>query len=322
MHDAVTDVARRVEQFNWRPRTNRTLSVLAALAIGATVGCGEVDDGALQAEYETVGQALNYGYSFEEGLTPDFDVDWTIIDVATGPNDDTYVLGKFGAGKIDFGGNELENDVDSGDDAFLVKFDDENKLIWQHSWGSSDIWNLTSHSPTELAVAPNGDVLVADFFNYCSYYGGQCTTNTLVRQFDPSGSSPVEVWNTSPIVPGQPDSVSAVTSIAVSDSGDLVAVGHYDDDYNFSFAGQSMDPLGTGAENRIFVLKWGAYDSASKTRTELWGTSFGGEGTQVPEDVAIDSSGNIAVIGSYDSFFEDAEAFSKQSLIPMTGTST
>ena len=81
--------------------------------------------------------------------------------------------------------------------------------------------------------------------------------------------------------------------IAVDSSANVIVIGSFAGTVNFG--GSNLSTTGT-ADTDIFLLKY------STSGTHIWSKRFGGTGTDEGRAVAVDSSGNILIAGSFGNF--------------------
>ncbi|WP_456365007.1 PEGA domain-containing protein [Thermococcus sp.] len=226
--------------------------------------------------------------------------------VAVAPNGDIIVAGvtnSFGAGSYDFwvlrldsngnvkwqktyGGSDVDmafavaiagngdiivagvtNSFGAGNaDIWVLRLDSEGNVKWQKTYGGSDI-----DIATAVAVAPNGDIIVAGVTN--SFGAGD--GDFWVLRLDENGNVK---WQKT--YGGGDDDIAA--AVAIAGNGDIIVAG-------------GTDSFGAGNAD-IWVLR---LDSEGKVK---WQKTYGGRGDDVANAVAIAESGDIIVAGVTNSF--------------------
>lgn len=162
-----------------------------------------------------------------------------------------------------------------GSDAFVRVFDAAGSIVWTRQFGTNQ-----DERGESVAVDSNGNIAVVGFTR--GLLPGQLDdggTDAFVRVYDSTG---VEKW-TRQFGSGSGDSAVAV---AVGPN-DTFLVGGYT---NGAFPGQAY-----AGKSDAFLR---SYDSAGK---ELWTREFGSTGSELVDDIAVDSAGNVAVVGITDS---------------------
>ena len=130
------------------------------------------------------------------------------------------------AGKVDFGGGMLT--AVGGTDIFVAKLTSGGVHLWSKLYGAAG-----NQDGRDIAVDPNGAILVAGDFTTTADFGGGVltsagTTDGFIAKFDPFGA---HVWSKK-----QGDAVAqSVTSIAVDGSG-VFAAGTFAGAVNFGGA--------------------------------------------------------------------------------------
>jgi hypothetical protein len=198
--------------------------------------------------------------------------------LATDSDGNVVVAGYF-SGAINFGGDSLV--CSGGFDVFLAKLDANGKHLWSKRFGDKD-----SQAPGGVAVDSMGNVLIAGYFNGGIDLGGGLLTSkggsdVFIAKLDAKGEY---VW-------GQrfgDDSTQGATGVAVDGSGDVVLIGGFDG--VIDFGGGALTSKG-GSD--VFIAK---LDAKGKY---LWAQSFGDESTQGANGVAVDSMGNVLVVGYF-----------------------
>lgn len=237
--------------------------------------------------------AVSESYQFSRAPQATGSSTWEIdaVEYDTENDEALYITGDFSSGgSLDFGCGAMDNPGGSLSDAFLIKLNIEGTCLWQRHFKN----DVTEKEGTrmgmfgvDLAMA-EGEVIVA--YNVTVEFGFSNLsygTGYRVRQYDPSGN---RSWqNTLSVTDGEEERLTAID--ARKDGNAVVASGKYDS--ATGFAGDSL-PHQSGDQWETMVLQWDAARSAQ------WAVGFGGQGDNVPNDIAIrNSNGDVAVVGDY-----------------------
>lgn len=237
--------------------------------------------------------AVSESYQFSRAPQATASSTWEIdaVEYDTENDEALYITGDFSSGgSLDFGCGAMDNPGGSLSDAFLIKLNIEGTCLWQRHFKN----DVTEKEGTrmgmfgvDLAMA-EGEVIVA--YNVTVEFGFSNLsygTGYRVRQYDPSGN---RSWqNTLSVTDGEEERLTAID--ARKDGNAVVASGKYDS--ATGFAGDSL-PHQSGDQWETMVLQWDAARSAQ------WAVGFGGQGDNVPNDIAIrNSNGDVAVVGDY-----------------------
>ena len=254
-----------------RCRHPRRLLVIVGLLLAGTIGAGRA-----QAPFFGPVRAVGNGLSGAEAYPGS---------TATDVLGNVYVVGTFG-GRLSFGSPQLSSRLSSLD-VFVVKYDAVGNYQWAVSAGS----DLADYG-TGLALDASGNVYLTGRYAGAAQFGAITLpapagrTDVFVAKLDAAGNW---LWATSG---GGPADDSA-TALAVDAAGALTVVG--------SFGGAAAtfgntllaNPASATAAQAGFVARLSASGSW------LAATAIVGEGTTVPDDVALDAAGNAYVCGSF-----------------------
>ncbi|WP_437952191.1 SBBP repeat-containing protein [Sorangium sp. So ce296] len=204
----------------------------------------------------------------------------TVNGIAVDAVGNVYVAGSF-SGAISLGENVL---IASGkSDAFLVKLSPSGEFVWSRQLGG-----IRDESVYSLSVGPDGHPIVATI----EIGSNPVFLDLVLHRYDPDGELS---WRRAlgggfcGIVP------TVVKSMAFAPDGDVVVVGDYcgdvrfDDNHIVSNATDLAD---------VFVAKMRSSDGLIDASTG-WVNAFGGEDSQYAHDVAVDSAGNVIVVGHF-----------------------
>jgi hypothetical protein len=168
-------------------------------------------------------------------------------------------------------------------DAFLVKFDPAGTRLWGTYYGGTG-----SDEGNSCAVDPSGNVYLAGFTMSSSDIAGGGHQNALggfrdafLVKFDPAG---IRLWGTYCGGTGDDQAWSSVAD----PSGNVYLAG-----YTGSFTGIASG----GHQNTIggvfdaFLVKF------DQSGTRLWGSYYGGTGSDLGNSCAVDANGNVYLAG-------------------------
>ncbi len=202
-----------------------------------------------------------------------------------------FVTGWF-TSTLDFGGGPLSSGGTADPDIFLAKYSSAGIHLWSKRFGSRE--TTVTLDPVEagraIAVDPNGDVVFGGSFLGTIDFGGGLMTSVgdigykdgFLAKF--SGSTGTHLWSKRLGEGGQND---AVTAVAVDANGNIVATGGFVGTANFG--GGAL----TAVSQDVFVAKY------SPSGAHLWSKRFGGTLNDIANSVAVDSSGNVVIIGNF-----------------------
>lgn len=206
--------------------------------------------------------------------------------IAVDGSGNSYVTGWLGSSSITFGSTTLTNAGNS--DMFIVKYNTSGTVLWAKRAGGSDYDNGTS-----IAVDGSGNSYITGGFNSSSItFGGTTLTNDttngssdiFIVKYDASG---VLVWAKS----AGGSSADEGKSIAVDANGNSYVTGNFASSI-ISFGSTSLTFAGV---YDIFIVKFDA------SGTAVWAKKAGGSGTDFGKGIALDTSGNCYVTGSFGS---------------------
>jgi hypothetical protein len=206
--------------------------------------------------------------------------------VALAPNGDVVIGGRF-SNTVDFGGGAFESL--GSFDAFLLRLDSAGEHLESLAFGSSHLDMIH-----DVAVGPDGDMYLAARVLADRQgpggevqFAGQTLTgfgndDMLVARLDPQGTPR---WSLFRGATGYDEPAS----LGLDPVGNLTVTGHF---YGpLSFGGETLTSL--GVDNDMFIAK---YDPSG---AHLVSARFGSVESEAPQRLAIDSSGNVVVVGQY-----------------------
>jgi hypothetical protein len=202
----------------------------------------------------------------------------TGLAVSTDSAGNVIIAGTF-EGTVDFGGGALSS---AGlRDIFVAKYSATGQHLWSKRFGSSG-----DEVGYGVAVDSAGDVVLSGKFQNSVSFGGTTLTSAggddifLAKL---SGATGAHVWSK------RFGSTSGDVSLGVDvdGSGNVVMTGYFTGSVNFGGTVLSSSGLD------VFVAK---YNSAG---THIWSKRFGGFDTQIPNGVAVKSTGEVTVVGYF-----------------------
>ena len=183
-------------------------------------------------------------------------------------------------GPVDLGGGPLASG--DYDDIFVAKFDPDGNHLWSQGFPGAGSYDQ-GHG---VAVDGSGNVFITgEFRNTIDLGGGPLTSagddDIFVAKFDPDGN---HLWSQRF---GGPYAQQGL-SVAVDGPGNVFVAGDFYGSVDFGGG-----PLTSAHFDDIFVVKF------DPNGNHLWSQSFGDVGPQNPDDIAVDSSGNLLISGSF-----------------------
>jgi hypothetical protein len=190
------------------------------------------------------------------------------------------VVGNF-KGATDLGGGAMTSA--GGLDMFIAKYSATGQFQWVKRFGS-----IYDDSANGVAVDGSGNVFVTGYFSDNVNFGGGTIyaayggVDTFVVKFSPTGGY---LWSKNFVT----FAADYGTSVAVDGNGDVVVGGY--------FLGTQIDCGGGWLYNHggsdAFVVKY------SSTGAHVWSKCFGGSTVDQVNSVAVDSTGNVLVLGVF-----------------------
>jgi Beta-propeller repeat len=241
-------------------------------SFGKATIAGGGGDNFFVAKFDRDGAAL---WAHTPGGSSDHSAESIAVDTAG----NAFVTGHF-EGPVTFGATKLVP-LGSGD-IFVVKYSSAGKIIWVNSAG----WNLFDNG-MGVDVDPGGNIFVSGYFRGPAKFGSITVPNTagfdvFLTKYSNSGK---EVWARSGIGLGWEFGLD----VAIDDGGDAYVTGFF----NGSVAFGATSLSSKGADD-IFVAR---YSQGGKL---LWARSAGGLLVDWGSSIAVDSSKNVYVTGSFE----------------------
>lgn len=206
--------------------------------------------------------------------------------LAVGKGDKVYVGGVFTGLLGSFGGATLE--ATGGDDGFVIALGADGKVDWGVGLGETKGKEngAGNQRVTSLAVdKQSGELVVAGLFEETLNVGQSLTAlgmrDIFLMKMDGAGKT---VWASS--FGSMDDEPSAL--VAVDLAGNMILTGHITGSVNFG------RELLSGSDEDIFIAKFFGDGTAART------PRYSDPGMQSAHAVAVDSLGNIALAGTFD----------------------
>jgi len=209
-------------------------------------------------------------------------------DIGYGINTDTkgnvYVAGEFRSPSIIFGTDTLTNNANSGNSPgiFIVKYDSSGNVLWTK--GAKSIGNTGSGNLRGIDTDTADNVFITG-----SYYGPLIFGTNIINgsgvfivKYDSEGNT---IWAKGT------GSVGSSNGITTDVSGNIYVTGNY----SSSSIVFGVDTLINGGVYNMFIVK---YDPSGNL---IWANGSATTGQVNAYGIANDATGNIYVIGQYES---------------------
>ena len=202
--------------------------------------------------------------------------------VSTDVSGNIVVTGTFSSPTLTFGSTSLANK--GSDDIFVVKYDLNGNILWAKSAGG-----LNEEYSFYVSTDVSGNIVLTGTFSSPTLSFDSTTLtrigrNTFVVKYDPNGNV---LWAKS--TDGNNWDVSY--SVSTDVNGNIILAG-YTGSPTLTFGSTTLTNKGG---DDIFVVK---YDPIGNV---LWAKSVGGINSDVAEEISTDASGNIVVVGYFNS---------------------
>lgn len=204
-------------------------------------------------------------------------------------------IGGYFSGTTDLGGGSMTSV--GGVDIFVTKYSSAGTYQWSKTFGSVNNDNLYALAADQSSghVVITGTFLGTNPINF----GGTDLTGGQTYLVKLSGVDGSHVWSKN----FGSMSSSQGNGVAITSGGDIVLVGQYDYALDLTTNTMSFPP----PTNSLFSVRnaqgnptidffIGKFSSAG---AYTWGKSFGGPSADVAKGVALDSSGNVFVSGTF-----------------------
>ena len=180
---------------------------------------------------------------------------------------------------VDFGGRPIS--ASGFDDVFLAKYDSSGNHLWSRGFGGQGI-----DIGFGVAVDASGAIVITGAFEFQVDFGGGILfsigdDDIFIAKYNGEGQ---HIWSKS-IGAFNSD---AGTGVGFDPSGNIFVTGQYTSAVNFG--GGPVLPFG---ESDIFLLK------LNSDGNHIWSKGVGGLVSDFSNGLAVDSSGNVLITGSF-----------------------
>jgi hypothetical protein len=195
------------------------------------------------------------------------------------------VLTGYFRGTADFGGGPISVPFTTDLDVFVAKFDAGGAHLWSKNFtntGNDRGYGIATDSAGNVAV-------VGTFSNTIDFGGGELNSpnavlDIFVVKLSPAGA---HLWSRQI---GSASASEGANGVAMDPAGNVVVTGNVIADVDFG--GGELSALGS---SDAYVAKYAAANG-----NHIWSRRFGGAGNDYAAAVAVDTSGNVAVVGSFE----------------------
>ncbi|MBI2968314.1 MAG: SBBP repeat-containing protein [Bacteroidetes bacterium] len=214
--------------------------------------------------------------------------------VATNRNGDIYVVGWFQSDSITFGSTTLTNANNSGfynDDLFITKYNAAGNVLWTQ--GARGIF---SDEALSVTTDSSGNIYMAGWFASDTIsIGSDTLTNANIGSFTPDIflAKYDKTGNVLWVRGGGGSGDDRTTSVTTDDSNNVYIVGFFESP-SITFGSTTLATANVGSFD-MFIVK---YDEDGNV---LWAKAAGGTNALGAYSVATDISGNIFVLGGFQS---------------------
>jgi len=251
----------------------------ASITFGATTLTNAGGHDIFVVKYDAAGNVL---WAKGAGGASNDEVRSNTTDVAG----NVYITGYYNSISITFGATTLTNANNStaSADVFIVKYDTDGNVVWAK--GAINTTNDVGNSATTDAA---GNLYVTGSYYSSITFGTTTLTNAgsidiFIVKYDAMGNV---IWAKG--AGGVDDEYS--NSLSTDSLGNIYVTGYYTS-ASLTFGASTITNLG-GQD--IFIAKYDASGNA------LWAKGAGGAGSDNPNCISTDASGNVYVSGYYDS---------------------
>ncbi len=220
--------------------------------------------------------------------------------MAVDPSGNVYVTGVL-EGMVDFGGGYSFTSV-GGDDAFVLKLSPDGDTLWAVAGG-----DVEDQSPSHIAVAPDGSVVIAGQLQGSISFGGgpsavapPSVTSLFVAKLSADGQGMAVN------VTGETGAASEeLLSLAIAPNGDVLLGGDFDGTMSFgALVFTAVSPKRDGFYFRL----------TGATLEPLWGGVYGMNGLNGTLSIVPTSSNDVWLTG----MVEGPATFGSYQVIPKT----
>jgi hypothetical protein len=201
-----------------------------------------------------------------------------INDLAVSADNDVVVIGTF-SGSADFGTGLRTG---AGTDVFVARYAANGAAVWVGTFGGP-----FNDRGLGVDVDDDGNMVITGNFVSSISFGGAALTaagasDAFVAFFDAAG---MLLWNKTFGGAGDDSGVAA----AFAPSGDVALTGTFA--FSVDFGGGALSSKG---KHDVFVAGYSAVDGS-----HLWSKRFGSSEVDRPADIAVDSTGRVALTGLF-----------------------
>ncbi len=212
--------------------------------------------------------------------------------ICTDVSGNIYLTGEFKSPTINFGttvtlNNTVSNSFTS--DMYIVKYDANGTIMWAKAGGG-----ISFEFGKSISCDASGNVYVSGNFQSANAIFdsvtliGSGSIDIFILKYSSNGAL---LWSTSSGGDGQDES----SSIAIDLSGNLFLTGYFKSS-TISFGNITLDnTINPGTNSRVYLVK---FDPSGIVQ---WATAAGGDSFDRGTDIATDFSGNIYLIGDFQS---------------------
>jgi hypothetical protein len=204
----------------------------------------------------------------------------TAYAVATDPTGQAYLLGDF-AGAVTFGASNIAAAGGAASDLMLMKMNADGGIAWTRQYGGV----YADYAKTVVALPSGGVVAGGEFYTSTTLSGNTLTAagskDILLVKVDANGTTQ---W-AKRFGGTASDSLHAM---AVDASGNLYLAGQFNGTINLGSATLTSSGASDG-----FIAK------LDSTGTVIWARKMGGTSANIAYSVAVKSTGELAVAGSF-----------------------
>lgn len=220
-----------------------------------------------------------------------------LTSLATDDNGNVFATGQTASSNfpLRYGLTYFDGTLGGQSDAFIIKFNNEGKLLWATFYGGK-----SDDGGKSIAIDHSGDIYVTGFTNsndfplkstgtyYDSIFDGE--TDAFILKFTNNGD---RLWAT--YYGGSQttfsDGIDEGVAIAVDPYNNVFVTGHtHTADLPVQNAGTYFDDK-VGGDSDAFILKF------DEKGNRLWATYYGGESWEEASCITCDSKGNIYLTG-------------------------
>ncbi|MBA3704376.1 MAG: SBBP repeat-containing protein, partial [Bacteroidetes bacterium] len=209
--------------------------------------------------------------------------------VSTDASGNVFVTGFFSGPTITLGTTTLTNAGSNTYDFFLVKYDPQGNVLWAKSAGGP------SHDQgNSITIDMNGNVFVTGYFQDSTITFGSITltspgtSKVFLVKYDPSGNA---IW--AKCSKGNSNAIG--NSIFFNVNGNILITGFFNSN-SIIFGSDTLTNSNFSGRSDIFFVN---YDASGNV---LWAKRAGsGLFDDIGTDITRDASGNIFIIGTFNS---------------------